>query len=585
MNRYHLGDKICFFSGYHGGKFLAHGWSTPEKCHCWSNGNQAEISFQIISPLQNDLLLYISCQGFLAGGLIDHQDVDIYVNDQFVTAWKVSVLKWFDLTIPQDLIRNGCITIKFMINQPLSPFEHNLSSDKRKLGISLNYMVLFENVNFDKSLSQKVGWGQDPLGDAYRANNYYYRLIRKESSNIIKNLIVNTGFIDFVSKNKMMPNHFFKVIDHDQYQYISFSIAGTFIHPSNYPLFMLRDAAYTWISFNERLLDYFPEDEFGLLDGHCGNFIQVNNAIPMWCDLGSISNIVSGQKFGYGQFVRSYIRPLIMFSLGENIAEIRDLMYRSQDGISIEEAIKLCGDIELFKISETYPQHERRQALASLRLILDQLELNSQTSQWSNYRQETALVLAHEGKYLPNNPDSRFQTVIDLAIKSGAYSFIDIGCNDGMFSLLLTREGLKGLAIDLDDYAINKLYSFVRKHDEISLAIACGSFMSFFGQAELVLALALTHHLYLSQNMSFDQIAQQLSKISTKFVITEFMPDGLGGTSHRPEPYPNPLPEEYCLSNFTLALEKYFNHVEIINYSRDTNLSYFSKRILIFCQK
>jgi hypothetical protein len=175
--------------------------------------------------------------------------------------------------------------------------------------------------------------------------------------------------------------------------------------------------------------------------------------------------------------------------------------------------------------------------------------------------------------------------VIDLAIKSGAYSFIDIGCNDGIFSLLLAREGLKGLAIDLDEYALNKLYSFVKKHDEISLAIAFGSFMSVFKQAELVLALALTHHLYLSQNMSFDQIAQQLSKISTKFVITEFMPDGLGGSSHHPEPPPNPLPEDYCLSNFTLALEKYFNHVEIINYSRDRNLSYFSRRILIFCQK
>ena len=381
----------------------------------------------------------------------------------------------------------------------------------------------------------------------------------------------------------MIPYHSFRPIQDEKYQYIAYSVRGDFIYPPYYPLLMLLDAAYAWISINEVLLDYFPGKELGLLDGHYGNYVQVDNAIPMWCDVGSISNIESGKQFGYSEFVRCYIRPLIMFSLGENIAEIRDLMYRSQNGISIEEAIKLCGDIEQLRISETYPQHERRQALASLRLILDQLELNPPKSQWSNYREESALVLAYQGNF--NNPDSRFKTVIDLAIKSGAYSFIDIGCNDGIFSLLLAREGLKGLAIDLDDYAINKLYSFVRKHDEISLSIASGSFMSVFTQAELVLALALTHHLYLSQNMSFDQIAQQLSKITTKFVITEFMPDGLGGSSHHPEPYPNPLPEEYCLSNFTVALEKYFNHVEIINYSRDTNLSYFSRRILIFCQK
>jgi hypothetical protein len=584
MNRYHLGDKICFFSGYHGAKFLSHGWSTPEKGHCWSNGSQAEISFRIGSQPHNDLLLYISCQGFLAGGLIDHQDVDIYVNEQFLTKWQVNDLKWFDLTIPQNLINNDCITIKFMINQPLSPFEHNLSSDKRKLGISLNYMVLFEEIDINHSSSQKIGAGHDLLGDVYRYNNCYYRLIRK-NSDTIQNLIVNTGLVNFLSKKRMMPDHFFRPIKDENYQYIACSVRGNFIYPPYYPLLMLLDAAYTWISINEILLDYFPGQDLGLLDGHYGNYVQVDNAIPMWCDIGSISSIESSKQFGYSEFVRCYVRPLIMFSLGKNIAEIRDLMYRSQNGISIEEAIKLCGDMEQFKISETYPQHERRRALAFLRLMLDQLQLNSQKSQWSNYREENALVLAHNGTFLPNNPDSRFKTVVDLAIKSGAYSFIDIGCNDGIFSLLLAREGLKGLAIDLDEYALNKLYSFVKKHDEISLAIAFGSFMSVFKQAELVLALALTHHLYLSQNMSFDQIAQQLSKISTKFVITEFMPNGLGGTSHHPEPYPNPLPEEYCLSNFTVALEKYFNHVEIINYSRDTNLSYFSRRILIFCQK
>lgn len=587
MNRYHLGDKICFFSGYDGAKFLSHGWSTPEQRHCWSDGSQAEISFQIGSQPHNDLLLYISCQGFLAGGLINYQGLDIYVNDQFVTTWKVSDLKWFDLTIPQDLINNGCIVIKFMINQPLSPFKHNLSSDKRKLGISLNYMVLFENVDINDSSFQKIGAGHDFLGDVYRYKNCYYRLIKK-SLDDFQNLVVNTDLVDFISQKRMIPDHFFRPIQDEKYQYIAYSVRGDFIYPPSYPLLMLLDAAYTWISINEILLDYFPEQELGLLDGHYGNYVQVDNAIPMWCDIGSISNIESGKQFGYGEFVRCYIRPLIMFSLGENIAKIRDLMHRSQNGISIEQAIKLCGDMEQFRISENYPQHERQQALASLRLILDQLDLNLQKTQWSDYRDAHALMLAHQGELLQDNHDSRFNAVIDWAKKSGAYSFIDLGCNDGVFSLLLAREGLKGLAIDLDEYAINKLYSFVRKHDEISLAISHGSFLSVSSisiTAELVVALALTHHLYLSQNISFDQMAQQLSKISTKFVITEFMPDGLGGTPDHPQPHPNPLPEEYCLSNFTVALEKYFNHVETIDYPRKTDPKYFSRRILIFCQK
>lgn len=582
MNRYYLGDKICFFSGYHGGKFLAHGWSTPEQRHCWSNGSQAEISFQIVSQPHNDLLLYISCQGYLAGGLIAHQDVDIYVNEQFVTTWKVSSLKWFDLTIPQDLISSDCITIKFIIYQPLSPFEHNLSSDKRKLGISLNYMVLFENIDINQFHGTKISIGKDPIGDVYKSTNYYFRLIR--------NKLDTVNLIDVLSKERMIPDHFFKSIKHDQYQQVAFTNTGIPVYPANYPILMLRDAAYTFIYINEILLDYFPEDEFGLLDGHYGNFVQMDNAIPMWCDIGSISNVKSATKFGYGQFVRCYIRPLIMFSLGQNIPEIRNLMHKSLDGISMETAIQISGDIERLRVSETYPQHERRQALASLLLILDQLGLDPQKERWSDYRNEEALMLAYNGKLLQENyafSDSRFKVVIDLVRKFATEfsSFIDVGCNDGVFSLLLAREGFKGLAIDLDEYALNKLYLFVRKHDEISLAISCNSFMSVCEEAELVLALALTHHLYLSQNISFEQIAEKLSKMSTKFVITEFMPDGQGGILGHPQPHPNPLPEEYCLSNFTVALEKYFNHVEIIDYTRKTDPKYFSRRILIFCQK
>ncbi|MGI0496383.1 class I SAM-dependent methyltransferase [Limnospira platensis] len=589
MNRYHLGDKICFFSGYPGAKFLSHGWSTPEQHHCWSDGSQAEISFQIVSLLHNDLLLYICCQGFLAGGLIDHQDVDLYVNEQFLTTWKVSSLKWFDLTIPRNLIGSDCIIIKFIINQPLSPFEHNLSLDKRKLGISLNYMVLFDNVDINHLDAKKISMGKDPIGYVYKSKNCYFRLIRKDL-NIVKDLVLNTGLVNLFSKEKMIPSHFFKSVKHDQYQHIAFSTTGIPVYPPNYPILMLRDAAYTFISINEILLDYFPEDEFGLLDGHYGNFVQMDNAIPMWCDIGSISNVKSHIEFGYGQFVRCYVRPLIMFSIERNIPQIRNLMHKSLDGISMETAIQISGDIEQLRVSETYPQHERRQALASLRLILDQLGLNPQKERWSDYRNEEALMLAYNGKLLQENydfSDSRFKAVIDLALKfaAGAYSFIDIGCNDGVFSLLLAREGLKGLAIDLDEYALNKLYLFVRKHDEISLKIACNSFMSVAEQAELVLALALTHHLYLSQNISFDQIAEKLSKISTKFVITEFMPDGQGGILGHPQPHPNPLPEEYCLSNFTVALEKYFNNVEIIDYLRKTDPKYFSRRILIFCQK
>ena len=44
-------------------------------------------------------------------------------------------------------------------------------------------------------------------------------------------------------------------------------------------------------------------------------------------------------------------------------------------------------------------------------------------------------------------------------------------------------------------------------------------------QSDLVLALALGHHLHISSYLSFFQIAEQLSNLSKKYVLIEFIPD------------------------------------------------------------
>ena len=89
------------------------------------------------------------------------------------------------------------------------------------------------------------------------------------------------------------------------------------------------------------------------------------------------------------------------------------------------------------------------------------------------------------------------------------------------------------------------------------------------------MALALTHHMFLGQKMSFNNIAFQLAKYSTDVLVTEFMPDGLGiGV-----PSPNPLPEEYTLETFKASFKPYFNKIEDIQYPSGK-----SRRIFVYCE-
>ena len=92
------------------------------------------------------------------------------------------------------------------------------------------------------------------------------------------------------------------------------------------------------------------------------------------------------------------------------------------------------------------------------------------------------------------------------------------------------------------------------------------------------MAMALTHHLYFSQQWSLKDIARLLSQQTSSTLITEFMANGLGGT----RPHPNPLPENYHVGVFAAHLEHYFTHVEVVDYPSQAD---GAKRIFLLCRE
>ena len=94
-------------------------------------------------------------------------------------------------------------------------------------------------------------------------------------------------------------------------------------------------------------------------------------------------------------------------------------------------------------------------------------------------------------------------------------------------------------------------------------------------KADVTLALALTHHLILTQKYSISQIFKKISSLSNKYVFIEFMPSGLwaGGEATK-------IPEGYTLEWFRNNFKKYFNVIEEKDFGDNRYLFIWKKKII-----
>ena len=72
--------------------------------------------------------------------------------------------------------------------------------------------------------------------------------------------------------------------------------------------------------------------------------------------------------------------------------------------------------------------------------------------------------------------------------------------------------------------------------------------------SDVVIALALTHHLILRHDIRIDIIFEMFAKYTKKYILVEFMPLGLWDGKYAP-----PLPAWYSIDYFRRAFEKYYN--------------------------
>jgi SAM-dependent methyltransferase len=191
-------------------------------------------------------------------------------------------------------------------------------------------------------------------------------------------------------------------------------------------------------------------------------------------------------------------------------------------------------------------------------------------------------------------------------------SVLDLGSNTGWFAMLAAKLGSRVVAVDLDEASIDRLFSDARRENADILplvanlvrplpALSARVFddepsLSRIGdgapvisppderlKCEMVMALAIVHHLALGQSHPFDEIARILGRLATKYLCVEFVDlnDQMITSDRAFFPAYNAAPDTftwYSKQNFMSALGFQFDRIEEVPSHPET-------RTLLLCSR
>jgi len=119
-----------------------------------------------------------------------------------------------------------------------------------------------------------------------------------------------------------------------------------------------------------------------------------------------------------------------------------------------------------------------------------------------------------------------------LESKSDIKTIIDVGCGNGEFSKLFCYKGYNIIAIDYNEYCIDRLYKsssgmniFCMKMDIIKdYTSILGRYWKEYISGDVAFCSSIMHHLYHSENnMTFEKQETLWNKIATKYLIIEYI--------------------------------------------------------------
>jgi hypothetical protein len=460
---------------------------------------------------------------------------------------------------------------------------------------------------------KEAGSFRDSSGQVVYLNEKVYRLISKSFLEEFNSFIASGLYKSLADKRWLIPHQQIEEAAEILFPGIeNTSDVGCVIQPEKisfitYPyewsFCQLKQAALLTLDIQMEAL----RSGFSLKDASSFN-IQFQGSKPIFIDSLSFEKQTEGTPWvAYRQFCQHFLAPLLLWSYG--FSELHRLQELHLDGVPLKLASKLLpfrtrfnpfisihihyharmeksfsGDQE-FKSRKLKLSKDRLFAiLEHLRSGIAALQVKKDNTEWSDYYRTCS--------YQENNFAEKESTIENWLSKIRPTQTLDAGCNTGHFSFIASTYSKQVISFDKDYKAIELLFEKsvkLRKDNILPLILDFGnlspalgwrgrerkSFIERAGKSDLILALALIHHLAIGNNIPFAEIASSFSEISTHLII-EYIPKEDSQLQKLLITKKDVFPD-YTLKGFSKAFDRHFIILEEYKLSDTGRILYLMK--------
>lgn len=389
----------------------------------------------------------------------------------------------------------------------------------------------------------------------------------------------------------------FKIIQPQQLQFVAY--------PYEWSFSQFKDAALVTLAIQKRALEF----GMSLKDSSAYN-IQFHRGKPILIDTLSFETYTEGKPWvAYRQFCQHFLAPLALMAYKD--VRLSQLIRVYIDGIPLDLASRMLPFRTRFVASLFLHIHlhasaqrhyadkvvdknttTRQMSLSSMLGLLDSLKTGVRKLHWQPKGTEWADYYATADHYSSESVEHKKHVVNEYLDHIQPRIVWDLGANEGMFSRLSSVRGIPTLAFDIDPGAVEKNYLDCVTHGEThllplvldltnpspSLGWSNRERMSLLERApaDAILALALIHHLAISNNVPLHLLAKFFHNLGN-WLIIEFVPK----TDPQVElllATREDIFSEYDVETFERIFSNWFNIVETISIRGTQRCLYLMKK-------
>jgi len=395
---------------------------------------------------------------------------------------------------------------------------------------------------------------RDPSGFLFYRDGSIYRQVnavyKEDYDHLMRSglyeTLVDAGLLiahDEVDSQCAISDDGYRVIKPEHIPFISY--------PYEWCFSQLKDAALTTLAIQKKALD------LGMSLKDCSAYnIQFRAGKPVLIDTLSFERYTEGRPWvAYRQYCQHFLAPLCLMSYKD--VRLNQLLRIYIDGVPLDLAssllplrsvfrFSLLSHIHLHASSQKYFADKivdtsgRKMSRFSFLALVDGLESATRRLRWRARGTEWADYYSQDINYSLEAFEHKKQIVGEFLERAQPEVVWDLGANVGVFSRIASDRGIQTFSFDIDPAAVERSYLECVKRQETDIlpllldltnpSPAIGweneerrSILE-RGPGGTVLALALVHHLAISNNLPIGRIADFFSKVCRQSLIVEFVP-------------------------------------------------------------